>query len=92
MKIPLCLYVFVANKSILKKMRKPKIAIIFAGGTISMKSSKKSGGAVDQKRGVILGWHLPGQKARIKLMILLGKVMSVQQIKKAFESRECFCA
>lgn len=62
------------------------------GGRVLGTYAYPGGGAQLIKKGVILGGHLPGQKARIKLMILLGKGLSIQQIKKDFECREYFCA
>jgi len=62
------------------------------GGRVLGAYAYPGGGAQLIKKGVILGGHLPGQKARIKLMILLGKGLSIPQIKKAFECREYFCA
>jgi L-asparaginase len=43
------------------------------------------GGHQLTQRGAILGGMLPGPKARIKLMLLLGSGMNLQQIKAAFE-------
>jgi len=36
-------------------------------------------------KGVILGDNLPGQKARVKLMVALGFTSSLREIKKIFE-------
>ena len=62
------------------------------GGRVLGTYAYPGGGAQLIKKGVLLGGHLPGQKARIKLMILLGKGMNIAQIKKAFECREYFCS
>lgn len=44
------------------------------------------GGADLVKRGIIMGGHLSGVKARIKLMVALGAGYSLPEIKKLFES------
>ena len=46
----------------------------------------KGGGADLVKRGVILGQEVSSQKARIKLMIVLGKTRSREEIRKYFET------
>lgn len=58
------------------------------GGRVLDTYAYEGGGRQLRKLGVILGGHLPGQKARIKLMILLGQGMIVAEVKRAFESRE----
>jgi L-asparaginase len=62
------------------------------GGRVLGTYAYPGGGARLTRLGVILGGHLPGQKARIKLMILLGRGMKGPGIKEAFECREYFCA
>ncbi len=47
--------------------------------------SYEGGGADLKERGVILGHETSAQKARIKLMVLLGMNLSVQQIRREFE-------
>jgi L-asparaginase len=44
------------------------------------------GGKVLRDLGVIFGDNLPGQKARIKLMVALGKTNDLTEIKNIFES------
>lgn len=61
------------------------------GGRVLGSYAYPGGGAQLRKLGVILGGHLPGQKARIKLMILLGREMRVDRIKEAFECIEYSC-
>ena len=61
------------------------------GGRVLDTYAYQGGGAQLRKLGVILGGHLPGQKARIKLMILLGQGLKVSQIKQAFEHIEYSC-
>jgi L-asparaginase len=61
------------------------------GGRVLDTYAYLGGGAQLRNLGVILGGHLPGQKARIKLMILLGRGMKLPQIKKAFECLEYGC-
>lgn len=43
------------------------------------------GGAALRKAGVIFGGHLNGQKARIKLMVALGKTIQQSELKAIFE-------
>ncbi len=62
------------------------------GGRVLDTYAYQGGGAQLRKLGVILGGHLPGQKARIKLMILLGRGMKTSEIKKAFECIEYACS
>lgn len=45
----------------------------------------KGGGKHLRDLGVILGGNLPGQKARIKLMLILGKTNDKSEIKEVFE-------
>ncbi|HTY09319.1 MAG TPA: asparaginase [Candidatus Edwardsbacteria bacterium] len=61
------------------------------GGRVLDTYAYEGGGHQLRKLGVILGGLLPGQKARIKLMILLGQGMAVPRIKRAFECREYSC-
>jgi L-asparaginase len=61
------------------------------GGRVLDTYAYQGGGAQLRKFGVILGGHLPGQKARIKLMILLGQGLKTQPIKEAFEGQEYGC-
>jgi L-asparaginase len=61
------------------------------GGRVLGTYAYPGGGAQLIKKGVILGGHLPGQKARIKLMILLGRGMDPMQIKELFERFEYSC-
>jgi len=58
------------------------------GGRVLDTYAYPGGGRQLRRMGVILGGHLPGQKARIKLMVLLGMGMKAGAIKKAFECRE----
>lgn len=58
------------------------------GGRVLDTYAYEGGGRQLRKLGVILGGHLPGQKARIKLMVLLGMGMKPAQVKRAFECRE----
>lgn len=46
----------------------------------------EGGGRELRNVGVIFGGNLPGQKARIKLMLILGKTNDMSEIKKLFES------
>ena len=46
----------------------------------------KGGGRELRNAGVIFGGNLPGQKARIKLMLILGKTNDMHEIKELFES------
>ena len=61
------------------------------GGRVLDTYAYEGGGRQLRKLGVILGGHLPGQKARIKLMILLGQGMGMAKVKAAFECREYSC-
>ncbi|HAD82426.1 MAG: L-asparaginase [Candidatus Edwardsbacteria bacterium RIFOXYD12_FULL_50_11] len=61
------------------------------GGRVLGTYAYPGGGAQLIKKGIILGGHLPGQKARIKLMILLGRRMDPMQIKEFFERFEYPC-
>lgn len=61
------------------------------GGRVLDTYAYEGGGRQLRKLGVVLGGHLPGQKARIKLMILLGLGMGTPGIKRAFECREYAC-
>lgn len=45
----------------------------------------KGGGKHLRKLGIILGNNLPGQKARIKLMLALSKTNDMEEIRKVFE-------
>lgn len=45
----------------------------------------EGGGGLLRKAGVIFGGHLNGQKARIKLMVAMGKTNNHQQLKEIFE-------
>ncbi|MGM0640634.1 MAG: asparaginase [Thermotogota bacterium] len=47
----------------------------------------KGGGADLKNRGVILGQEISGPKARVKLMVVLGKTNKVNTIKSYFESK-----
>jgi L-asparaginase len=38
-----------------------------------------------RRLGIILGGNLPGQKARIKLILALGMTSSIEEIRKIFE-------
>ncbi|MDI6740834.1 MAG: asparaginase [Candidatus Edwardsbacteria bacterium] len=58
------------------------------GGRVLDAYAYEGGGRQLRRLGAILGGLLPGQKARIKLMILLGQGMSEPEIKRAFERRE----
>jgi L-asparaginase len=58
------------------------------GGRVLDTYAYEGGGRQLRKLGVILGGHLPGQKARIKLMILLGQGMDAMRVKRAFECHE----
>jgi len=58
------------------------------GGRVLDTYAYEGGGRRLRELGVILGGHLPGQKARIKLMVLLGMGMDRSRIKHAFEFRE----
>ncbi len=58
------------------------------GGRVLDAYAYEGGGRQLRRMGVILGGHLPGQKARMKLMVLLGMGMTVPQVKEAFECRE----
>ena len=62
------------------------------GGRVLDTYAYQGGGAQLRKLGVILGGHLPGQKARIKLMILLGQGLKNEKIKQAFECLEYGCS
>jgi L-asparaginase len=62
------------------------------GGRVLGTYAYQGGGAQLIKKGVILGGHLPGQKARIKLIILLGKDLSLGLIKRSFEGQEYACS
>jgi len=48
----------------------------------------EGGGNHLRKLGVIFGGNLPGQKARIKLMLLLAKINDMNKIRKQFEKDE----
>ncbi|WP_010234018.1 asparaginase [Clostridium arbusti] len=65
------------------------IPVILVSRCISGKVSDNYGyegaGKDLTKRGVILGDNLPGQKARIKLMVTLGLTDDLSEIKKIFE-------
>lgn len=61
------------------------------GGRVLGTYAYEGGGAQLRKVGVILGGHLPGQKARIKLMVLLGRGLRGDRIKEAFECIEYSC-
>lgn len=61
------------------------------GGRVLDAYAYEGGGRQLRMMGVILGGHLPGQKARIKLMVLLGMGMNTSHIKDAFEGREYVC-
>lgn len=61
------------------------------GGRVLDAYAYEGGGRQLRRMGVILGGHLPGQKARIKLMVLLGMGMSPGRIKQAFERHEYSC-
>jgi L-asparaginase len=61
------------------------------GGRVLDTYAYEGGGRQLRKLGVILGGHLPGQKARIKLMVLLGMGLNSARIKDAFEDREYTC-
>jgi L-asparaginase len=58
------------------------------GGRVLDAYAYEGGGSQLRRMGVILGGHLPGQKARIKLMVLLGRGMGAEGIRRAFECRE----
>lgn len=58
------------------------------GGRVLDAYAYEGGGRQLRRMGMILGGHLPGQKARIKLMVLLGMGMGGREIMKAFECRE----
>lgn len=45
----------------------------------------EGGGKQLRDMGVILGGNLPGQKARIKLMLILGKTTDYEEVKELFE-------
>ena len=45
----------------------------------------EGGGRTLREAGVLFGGNLPGQKARIKLMLILGSTQSSQEIKRLFE-------
>lgn len=61
------------------------------GGRVLDAYAYEGGGRQLRRMGVILGGHLPGQKARIKLMVLLGMGMDAGRIKDEFERREYAC-
>lgn len=61
------------------------------GGRVLDEYAYEGGGRQLRRMGVILGGHLPGHKARIKLMVLLGMGMKTPAIKQAFERREYGC-
>ncbi len=58
------------------------------GGRVLDTYAYPGGGRQLRRLGVILGGHLPGQKARIKLMVLLGMGWDRERIKQAFERNE----
>ncbi len=58
------------------------------GGRVLDTYAYEGGGRQLRRLGAILGGHLPGQKARIKLMVLLGMGMKPGPIKRAFERHE----
>ena len=58
------------------------------GGRVLDTYAYEGGGHGLRQLGVILGGLLPGQKARIKLMILLGQGLDVKRVMRAFECRE----
>jgi L-asparaginase len=45
----------------------------------------EGGGMQLREMGVILGGNLPGQKARMKLMLILGKTTDYDEVRELFE-------
>jgi L-asparaginase len=56
-----------------------------AGGLVTPAYGYDGGGRVLRDLGVIFGGELPGQKARIKLMVALGLTSDVARIRETFE-------
>jgi L-asparaginase len=73
---------------IIKAISKGIIVVIVSrcyGGRVLDTYGYEGGGKDLRNLGVIFGGELPGQKARIKLMLSLGKTKNIYEIKKIFE-------
>lgn len=75
-------------KSVEKAIKK-EVAVILVSrcykGRVLDSYGYEGGGKQLRKMGVIFGDSMPGQKARIKLMIALGKTNSLKEIREIFE-------
>ncbi len=74
--------------SLLKAIEKNVVVLVVSRcfrGRVLDTYGYEGGGGLLRKAGVIFGGHLNGQKARIKLMVAMGKTTDLSQLKEIFE-------
>ena len=74
--------------SLLKTLDKNVVVLVVSRcfrGRVLDTYGYEGGGGLLRKAGVIFGGHLNGQKARIKLMVAMGKTSNLGQLKEIFE-------
>jgi len=74
--------------SLLKAIEKDVVILVVSRcfrGRVLDTYGYEGGGGLLRKAGVIFGGHLNGQKARIKLMVAMGKTSNLSQLKEIFE-------